>query len=762
MATHEQSVEGTSTGAIVSLEQPMRKSEGLWMDALRRLLRNRAAVAGLVTICLLILGAIFADVVTPTISLSVKGQSVDGSWFLVDVGEVTGAWVETKQLPEEALPAPLTPAPVKRLLMPFAARVTEPTTMYAEPDPDAGVVLADFAGEVTAGEPDASGAWLQVSTTTELEAWVRASVVEIPAEETESAKITELTELYDQPSQDGKLVLEDFASEVVVLDQDESGEWLLVEAPAEIEGWVDIDLVVLQFKRTWAAEAPTAASLYEQPRPDAAVRAADFTGALEVTSKDPTNQWFYVRTAGGTEGWIDADATLFDFEPPAPAQTVEPASLYAQPDPASPLVLADFAGAVTVIGQDRAGKWLYVSTEDGAEGWIDAEPVAFVLAEPRAGQLTEPGVLYGAPGPGAAQLSELAAGAKVSVLGQDASGDWVQVRARDDIEGWISIDPLLLPLESPYSLAIHKVVELRDGPARGAETVKLLAPRDYYTQVREYNNAAPEWITVVFPTMKPQGVEGGYVLVNNDYPLGADYLGRDLLTRILYGARISLMVAAVGPAVSLLIGLVWGVTSGYFGGRVDNIMMRIVDIMYAFPTLLLIILMMAFFRSSFVESEPGTLAYVLNELDTALGGMLFIFIGIGMTSWMGMARLSRGQVLSVREKEFVEAARAIGQGTRGIMFGHIMPNILGPLIVAETLAIPGYISTEAFLSFIGLGVNRPTPSWGSMISDGSQALRSYPNQAIFPALALGVTMFAFNFLGDGLRDALDPRMRGVD
>ena len=145
----------------------------------------------------------------------------------------------------------------------------------------------------------------------------------------------------------------------------------------------------------------------------------------------------------------------------------------------------------------------------------------------------------------------------------------------------------------------------------------------------------------------------------------------------------------------------------------------------------------------------------------SFGGMLFIFIGIGLTAWEGMARLTRGQVLSVREKEFVEAARTFGASDVRIMFRHILPNIVGPLIVTETLSIPGYISTEAFLSFIGLGVNPPTPSWGSMISDGAQALRSYPNQAIFPALALAITMFAFNFLGDGLRDAFDPRLRGT-
>ena len=136
-------------------------------------------------------------------------------------------------------------------------------------------------------------------------------------------------------------------------------------------------------------------------------------------------------------------------------------------------------------------------------------------------------------------------------------------------------------------------------------------------------------------------------------------------------------------------------------------------------------------------------------------------IGIGLTGWETQARLTRGQVLSVREKEYIEAARAIGATNGRIMFRHILPNILGPLIVLETLSIPGYIYTEAFLSFIGLGINPPTPSWGSMIADGSRALRAYPNQALFPAFALALTMFAFNFLGDGLRDALEPRLRGT-
>jgi oligopeptide transport system permease protein len=281
-----------------------------------------------------------------------------------------------------------------------------------------------------------------------------------------------------------------------------------------------------------------------------------------------------------------------------------------------------------------------------------------------------------------------------------------------------------------------------------------VALKPFAEQVLVDQNKVPQWLVSVFPTMKP------YAKISPDYPLGADYVGRDLYSRILYGSRVSLSVAFIGPLISLVVGVIYGSISGYFGGRVDNIMMRIVDVLYAFPGLLFIILLMAFFRST-SDIPPGTLAYGLSQLDAKLGGMLFIFIGIGLTAWETMARLTRGQVLSVREKEFVEAAHTIGASNWRIMFKHILPNILGPLIVNETLAIPAYISTEAFLSFIGLGVNPPTPSWGAMISDGSAVVRTYPNQAIFPALALATCMFAFNFLGDGLRDAFDPRLRGT-
>lgn len=250
-----------------------------------------------------------------------------------------------------------------------------------------------------------------------------------------------------------------------------------------------------------------------------------------------------------------------------------------------------------------------------------------------------------------------------------------------------------------------------------------------------------------------------YAKPGTKYLLGADFMGRDLLSRIIYGTRISLSVGMVGALTAFIIGVLYGVVSGYYGGKTDNVMMRFVDIMYGFPTLLLIILMMVLFKSTFVVTTPGTFAATLSAIDRAFGGLFFIFIGIGVTAWIGMARIARGMALSLREKEFVEAARATGNSNLRIILKHVLPNLIGPCIVRVTLAIPGYITFEAFLSFIGLGVNPPTPSWGMLISEGYQAMRSYPHLAIYPGLALAITMMAFNFLGDGLRDALDPRMK---
>jgi len=282
----------------------------------------------------------------------------------------------------------------------------------------------------------------------------------------------------------------------------------------------------------------------------------------------------------------------------------------------------------------------------------------------------------------------------------------------------------------------------------------FIAPYPYDKGVLTDQNKVPEWMGTLFPTMKP------YMKTSDKYPFGADYIGRDIFSRLIYGTRISLSIAFIGATISLVIGIIYGSISGYFGGRADNLMMRSVDVLYAFPGLLFIILLMAFFRSSFAKPQVGTFGSILGQIDSHMGGMFFIIIGIGLTAWETTARLTRGQVLSAREKEYIEAARTVGASDVRIMFRHILPNIVGPLIIVETLAIPAYIGTEAFLSFIGLGINPPTPSWGAMISDGAQSIRTYPNQAIFPALALAITMFAFNFLGDGLRDALEPRMRG--
>jgi oligopeptide transport system permease protein len=284
----------------------------------------------------------------------------------------------------------------------------------------------------------------------------------------------------------------------------------------------------------------------------------------------------------------------------------------------------------------------------------------------------------------------------------------------------------------------------------------VVAPYNYREGDSADNYSIPPWLLPILP----KGVVN-YGTISTKFLLGADFLGRDLFSRLIYGTRISLSVGVTGALISLLLGLIWGSIAGYYGGRLDNIMMRIVDILYAFPTLLFIILLMAFFRSTTTAVQPGDWRYPFVVLDTSMGGMFFIFVGIGITAWMTMSRLVRGQILSLKEKEFIEAAHTIGARDLRIMFRHILPNIIGPCIVYETLTIPMYILYEAFLSFIGLGVNPPTPSWGMMINEGVEAMRSYPHVTIFPGLLLSITIFAFNFLGDGLRDALDPRMRGT-
>ncbi len=277
---------------------------------------------------------------------------------------------------------------------------------------------------------------------------------------------------------------------------------------------------------------------------------------------------------------------------------------------------------------------------------------------------------------------------------------------------------------------------------------------DYNTQHRGVGYAEP--LTCANDDKDEDGVPDP---VQFCFVFGADELGRDLLSRTIYGTRVSLAVGFIGSGVSLLIGTVYGVISGYYGGRIDNLMMRFVDFLYGIPFLPLIILMQVYFKS-LSNAEVGGLAQVLVDIDNSMGGMFFLFVALGALSWIGMARLARGQVLSYKEKEFVEAARAVGAGDLRIIFIHLLPNVIGPLIVSETLAIPGYIFSEAFLSFIGLGVNPPTPSWGAMINAGREGIRSKPYLVLVPGTALALTTLAFNFLGDGLRDAFDPRLRG--
>ena len=240
---------------------------------------------------------------------------------------------------------------------------------------------------------------------------------------------------------------------------------------------------------------------------------------------------------------------------------------------------------------------------------------------------------------------------------------------------------------------------------------------------------------------------------------GTDTLGRDLFARVLYGGRISLAVGIVATFVALLIGVVYGTVSGYYGGNVDAVMMRIVDIIYALPFVIFVILLSVFFNNDETRERINHVIHSVG-LKYSLGSefnIILLFAAIGAVEWLTMARIVRGQVRSLRRMDFVEAAEALGIRTRRIIFRHMIPNVLGPIIVYTTLTIPSVMLLEAFLSFLGLGVQPPNASWGTLISDGAKSMEEFPWLLVFPALALSITLFSFNFLGDGLRDALDPR-----
>jgi oligopeptide transport system permease protein len=247
-------------------------------------------------------------------------------------------------------------------------------------------------------------------------------------------------------------------------------------------------------------------------------------------------------------------------------------------------------------------------------------------------------------------------------------------------------------------------------------------------------------VCVLAPWILPYGYEEQDLRLGASAPsaahwLGTDTFGRDLLTRIIYGGRVSLMVGFIATTVALLVGVTYGAIAGYVGGRVDAMMMRMVDIFYALPFMIFIILLMVVFGRN----------------------LFLLFLAIGAVEWLTMARIVRGQVQSLRQQEFVEAAISLGLPPAAIIFRHVIPNVLGPVVVYTTLTIPQVMLLEAFLSFLGLGIQPPMSSWGLLISYGVESMEEYPWLLIFPGLALSLTLFSLNFLGDGLRDAFDPK-----
>ncbi|TVS11777.1 MAG: ABC transporter permease subunit [Wenzhouxiangella sp.] len=279
---------------------------------------------------------------------------------------------------------------------------------------------------------------------------------------------------------------------------------------------------------------------------------------------------------------------------------------------------------------------------------------------------------------------------------------------------------------SLYVDAWHRLLKNKAAVAALIVLVVMIVLVAVGPMLSDWDHEIPDWDNY----STPPSLETGHLF-------GTDALGRDLFVRTMIGGRISLLVGLVATLVSLLIGVSYGAVAGFFGGRVDNIMMRFVDGIYAMPFMFFVIVLMVVFGRN----------------------IFLIFVAIGAVNWLDMARIVRGQTLSLKNKDFVEAARACGGTELQIIRRHIIPNLLGVVIVYVTLTIPQVILVESFLSFLGLGVQEPLTSWGALVNEGAQELETAPWSLLFPAGFLAATLFAFNFLGDGLRDALDPKDR---
>ncbi len=306
------------------------------------------------------------------------------------------------------------------------------------------------------------------------------------------------------------------------------------------------------------------------------------------------------------------------------------------------------------------------------------------------------------------------------------------------VVGFYLLISLLAPVLPIYSYSDQTIVHQNLPPSfsSAGETLLRVRHAEMFRQAKaegraELSAKQTEELAALQNEIKTDTVH------NRRYILGTDALGRDVLARVVYGGRISIMIGLVGTITSLFIGVFVGSVSGYFGGWIDNLLMRFVDIMYGLPYMLVVIIMMA----------------ILGQ------NMIILFVAIALVSWLTIARVVRGQVISLKNAEFIEAARSMGASTPRIIFKHVLPNTLGIIIVYSTLSIPGFIMNESFLSFLGLGISAPRASWGSLVSEGVNVITLYPWQLLVPAITMTVFLFAMNFLGDGLRDAFDPQSK---